>query len=657
MRQLHPLLALPLAFVACTGPGEDPSARADLTKVTRGEMIISVTESGDIKAAVSTRVKNDMEGNSTIIQLIEEGTIVKKGDLLVELDASSQIERRATQEIAVEKAIAAVVNAKKSLEILRKQTDSEKRAAFNTWEFAKMDKRKFYGELLESGKREMGEQEQSIKAEEAEIALAKSELKLAQDRFNWSVKLKAKDFITQDDLDRDRLDFDSKQTRLTLAINKLAILKKYTHAKTKAELDQAELDAKLEHERTIAKGEAEITQAVADLNAKIKEDELASERLKNLVKQIKSAKVLAPTPGIVVYASEGDRWRRRTVEIGAQVRERQSLIILPDTTVMHAELKIQEVMIDSIRPGLPAEIRIDTSPEPLRGVVLRRAPLPDSGSRMGNPDLKEYKTTVKIHGNNEGQLLRPNMSATVEIFIDRLENILSVKQQAVNSQGAINYVWLFTENGPVTQIVKTGPHNEAEVIIKEGLEEGQLVYLVEPAGSKAPVFKQPESKKQELEFAEASLLKTSNKTGGDAPDRGPGNGERTKGGGDGQGDRTAAMATWREASATLKAAVKDNNPELFKRIEEAGMRWAFDQDIKVDLQADSSLNEAYAAYEAAMAKMRGGRNRGRGGEGGRNRGGEGGRNRGGEGERGRGGESSRNRERRGGDGNKSGARK
>ncbi len=648
MRQLHPLLALPLTFAACTGPGEDPSVRADLTKVLRGEMTISVTESGDIKAAVSTRVKNEMEGNSTIIQLIEEGTVVKKGDLLVELDASGQVERRATQEIAVEKAVAAVINAKKSLEILRKQTESEKRAAFNTWEFAKMDKRKFYGEILESGKREMGELEQSIKAEEAEIALALSELKLAQDRFNWSIKLKAKDFITQDDLDRDRLDFDSKQTRLTLAINKLAILKKYTHAKTKAELDQAELDAKLEHERTIAKGEAEITQAVADLNAKIKEDELATERLKNLIKQIKSAKVLAPTPGIVVYASEGDRWRRRTVEIGAQVRERQSLIVLPNTTVMHAELKIQEVMIDSIRPGLPAEIRIDTSPEPLKGVVLRRAPLPDSGSRMGgNPDLKEYKTTVKIHGNNEEQLLRPNMSATVEIFIDRLENVLSVKQQAVNSQGAINYVWLFTENGPVTQIVKTGPHNEAEVIIKEGLEEGQLVYLVEPAGSKAPVFKQPERKKRELEFAEASLLKTSPKTGGDAPDRGPGNGERTKGGGDGQGDRAAAMATWRKASATLKAAVKENNPELFKRIEEAGMRWAFDQNIKVDLQADSSLSEAYAAYEAAMAKMRGGRNRG----------GEGGRNRGGQGERGRGGESGRNRERRGGDGNKSGTRK
>ena len=32
----------------------------------------------------------------------------------------------------------------------------------------------------------------------------------------------------------------------------------------------------------------------------------------------KNAKVLAPTPGIVVYATEGDRWRRRVVEEGTQ---------------------------------------------------------------------------------------------------------------------------------------------------------------------------------------------------------------------------------------------------------------------------------------------------------------------------------------------------
>ena len=110
------LLAL-LALAACSGGTDDDASRADLAAVTRDKLKISVTESGEIKAARSTRVKNLMEGRSTVIYLIEEGTNVEKGDKLVELDASNQIERRATQEISLEKSNASVLTSRKNLEI------------------------------------------------------------------------------------------------------------------------------------------------------------------------------------------------------------------------------------------------------------------------------------------------------------------------------------------------------------------------------------------------------------------------------------------------------------------------------------------------------------------------------------------------------------
>ena len=187
MKRIHTLILAPFAVLACASPDDSAASRADLAAVVRGSFRISVTESGEIKAANSTLVKNEMEGSSTIIDLIDEGSIVKEGQILVELDASAQIERRATQEIMVEKAGAAVINSRKSLEILRKQVKSDVRAAKNTWDFAKMDKLKFYGEELPSGEREMGEQKQTILAEEAEIDLAKSTLKLAEDKYNWSI--------------------------------------------------------------------------------------------------------------------------------------------------------------------------------------------------------------------------------------------------------------------------------------------------------------------------------------------------------------------------------------------------------------------------------------------------------------------------------------
>ena len=65
----------------------------------RGPLTISVLESGTIKAREQIIIKNEVEGRTSIITLIPEGTHVKKGDLLVELDASALEDNKIDQEI------------------------------------------------------------------------------------------------------------------------------------------------------------------------------------------------------------------------------------------------------------------------------------------------------------------------------------------------------------------------------------------------------------------------------------------------------------------------------------------------------------------------------------------------------------------------------
>ena len=55
----------------------------------RGPLTISVSESGTIKAREQEVIKSQVEGQTQIIFLVPEGTRVKKGELLVELDTSS----------------------------------------------------------------------------------------------------------------------------------------------------------------------------------------------------------------------------------------------------------------------------------------------------------------------------------------------------------------------------------------------------------------------------------------------------------------------------------------------------------------------------------------------------------------------------------------
>ena len=72
----HHLLATcaGLALVSCGSETADVS-QADIYTVTRGDLVMSVTEQAEIRPAVSTRIKNEMEGNTTIIYIIDEGSI------------------------------------------------------------------------------------------------------------------------------------------------------------------------------------------------------------------------------------------------------------------------------------------------------------------------------------------------------------------------------------------------------------------------------------------------------------------------------------------------------------------------------------------------------------------------------------------------------
>src|ERR1017187_5209347 len=84
------------------------------------------------------------------------------------------------------------------------------------------------------------------------------------------------------------------------------------------------------------------------------------------------------------------------VEEGAVVRNRQEVIKLPDVSAMKVQVKIHETYINQIALGQPAFVVLDSMPDQrFRGNVSKVAPLPDSQSRWGNPDLKIYATEKK----------------------------------------------------------------------------------------------------------------------------------------------------------------------------------------------------------------------------------------------------------------------
>ena len=107
--------------------------------VKRGDFLISVVEGGTLQAVNEVAIRNEVEGTARIIYIVPEGSYVKKGDMLVELDSASAQDQVNTQLISVEKAQFALIQAEEQLAIQQSVVDSEVRAAELKLQFAQMD--------------------------------------------------------------------------------------------------------------------------------------------------------------------------------------------------------------------------------------------------------------------------------------------------------------------------------------------------------------------------------------------------------------------------------------------------------------------------------------------------------------------------------------
>jgi RND family efflux transporter MFP subunit len=161
---------------------------------------------------------------------------------------------------------------------------------------------------------------------------------------------------------------------------------------------------------------------------------------------------------------------------GATVRERQSIITIPDMTKMSVRVKIHESYIKKVKKGQKARITVDAFPDKvLDGEVTQVGVLPDSQNMWMNPDLKVYLTTVTIQGTNDW--LKPGMSAKVEIFVSRLADVVYVPVQAVSAVDGKQVCYLASGHKPEQRTVEVGEFNDEFIEIKSGLKEGDKVLL------------------------------------------------------------------------------------------------------------------------------------------------------------------------------------
>ena len=473
-----------------------PKSELDISKwheVKRGPLTISLTRSGTIHHRDKVIIQSTLEGSSTVIWLIDEGSQVKKGDLLLELAPTSFVQKKEAQDIVVIRSEALLVSETENLVVVKNTAKTSIEEAKLAITLAELDLKKYLGSELKDYTKEdpaeddEGEYPNLFHQAQGAITIAEEELKRAQDRVTWSTTLAKDGYLTRTELQADELAAKKAQLGVSNARSDLAVLKKYTYVRKVAELKNGLLKAQRALKPIERKAAANIRQAEADVAATTSEHKRHLALQKKYADQIKECKIYAPGDGQVVYATTTSRRRWSTPEElkkGSSVRERQELFHMPnaDHKVM-AIVKIPqacEPMLTDPRDAsllrLPATVTIAGAKKKVfPGTLAEIDPLPHHDY---NDAIKVFNT--EVHIDKVSPDLRPGYNCEVEILIAEYENVISVPIQSVQLLDGKPTVYVQTSAGAKPRRVETGMDNNRFMHIKSGLKAGENVLLAPP---------------------------------------------------------------------------------------------------------------------------------------------------------------------------------
>jgi len=426
-----------LWWVSGTEDSLDTEIQPLFEVVTSSDFVLEFIEPGEIESAENVEIKSEVRSRSSagtsILEIVPEGTVVKKGDFLVRLDDASLQKDLLRQRISVHQSKATLVKATADVEAAKLALQ----------------------EYLSGSFRENEEQLESSEF------VSKENLRRAQEYLVYSKKLAAKGYVSEAQLEADQFAVEKARKELDLAQTKLEVLR--THSR-KAKVNDLN---------------ASILTAEARLQSAQNSYELEKTQEVEIEEQIVKCMVLSPAAGEVTYANNTKSGASDVIliEEGKQVRENQTIIRLPNVSLLRVRAKVNENRIEKVRPGMKCTILIDAMRDlQLNGKVesVSEYPLP-SVSRYTS-HIKEYATEIVI--NNPPSGVRTGMTAKVTIKSEFVENTLQVPLTAIFRKEGKTFCITGDENGDMEiREIKLGSYNMNMAVVLGGLKVGERIVL------------------------------------------------------------------------------------------------------------------------------------------------------------------------------------
>lgn len=421
-------------------------------QVTRGDLLLSVSASGTVEAESLVEVKSRATGQVRSV-FVEEGDLVRRGQVLVEIDDPDARAAIEDAQGALAASRARLAQSEASVAVTRSSTATAVRQA----EANVAASRARVQQVQRGRPEEITQAEESVSQARASEALARQNLARQEQLFNEG-------FISRSTLDQARSEHEVAASQLKAAEARLAQVRAGGSTQdvdiARAQLRQAE--AQLAEARN---GTLQVRLRLEEVAASRAQLSQATASLRQAQDRSAESRITAPIDGAVV---------KRSVAVGQSVIG-SAAGGTPVLTLAQLSPVLVKVYVDeSDIPRVTAEAQIEVTADALPGVLLRGRVLRVAPQPVVEQNVTQYPVTVEV--NDPQRRLRLGMTVDAEFVLARRTGVLLVPQEAVRGNDS-KAVFLVEGTELTPRIVETGLGDGRFIEILRGLREGEVVYL------------------------------------------------------------------------------------------------------------------------------------------------------------------------------------
>ncbi len=188
----------------------------------------------------------------------------------------------------------------------------------------------------------------------------------------------------------------------------------------------------------------------------------------------------APFDGLAVLQSNFRGSQQTQVQEGDEVRPGLPVVSVVDPTTMRVRVRVNQADSASVAVGQAARISLDAYPGlEFDGQVEQVAPLAVPSSLT--PTVRGLIAVVVVHGSHAS--LMPDLSAAVDITVERRDNVLLVPREALRIEAGQASVLMRAGGAFERKTVVLGPLSADQAVVASGLDEGAVIARRAAGGS------------------------------------------------------------------------------------------------------------------------------------------------------------------------------